>query len=108
MHRLILNINSRHVHIDHINGNGLDNRRENIRVCTLAENNRNRRSYKNNRIGFKGVSETVQGKRWNARITNNGNVLSLGSHSSPEEAARAYDTAAKKLHGEFANLNFKD
>lgn len=107
MHRLILGLKTRLIHADHINSNGLDNRRSNLRTCTAAENNRNRGAYKNNRVGFKGVSETVPGKRWNARITIDKKLISLGSFHTPELAARAYDRAARLYHGEFANLNFK-
>jgi len=95
--------------VDHINHNGLDNRRANLRVATLAENCRNRRKQKKPTSSkYKGVSwEKVRGQ-WRAVIrTDNGNI-SLGYFRSELAAARAYDEAAKTYHGRFASLNFPD
>jgi hypothetical protein len=90
--------------VDHINGNGLDNRRSNLRPATKAENNRNKRRYRNSTSGFKGVSQRGNG-RWRAYIYVNGRRVGLGDHATAEAAARAYDAAAPVHHGEFARLN---
>ena len=107
MHRMILGIKGRYNHVDHKNGNGLDNRRENIRLCSCSQNNINRPKYKNNRAGIKGVNTFKNGK-FGARITIGGKLIHLGTFSTSEEAGRAYDKFARIHHGEFANLNFSD
>ena len=88
---------------DHINGNPLDNRRINLRVCTQHENMLNRRTHKNNTSGFKGVSQ-VGPNRWAAYIAFDGKMYYLGVFDSPEKAHAAYCRAAAWLHGEFANF----
>lgn len=102
MHRLILPQVYGMV-TDHINGNGLDNRRANLRICTQAENCRNSRKSKNNTVGFKGVFR--RGAKFRAAIFVDGATIVLGRFSSPVEAARAYDSAAEKHYGEFAATN---
>lgn len=91
---------------DHINGNGLDNRRANLREATSVQNACNRRLGSKNTSGFKGVSWKAASKKWVARIKTHGKATHLGYFSTPQEAARAYDAAARELHGEFARLNF--
>lgn len=91
--------------IDHVNGNPLDNRRANLRACSHAENMRNRCRVAKNPSGFKGVFAKRVG-RWMARIGVDGTDHYLGTFSDPAEAARAYDAAALRYHGEFARLNF--
>lgn len=90
--------------VDHINGNGLDNRRANLRPATHAQNMRNKPMYRNNRSGFKGVYRRKN--RWCAQIKHEGKLRHLGSFAAAEEAARAYDIAARELFGEFARPNF--
>jgi hypothetical protein len=92
---------------DHRNGNGLDNRRNNLRKSTVAENGHNRGKSKNNKSGYKGVSWCEPMKRWRARIMNERNEFLLGYFDTREEAAHAYDEKAKELHGAFARLNFR-
>lgn len=105
MHRLILGeVEGRCS--DHINGDGLDNQRANLRACTHTENMRNRRKHKNNTSGFTGVHWRNSTKKWRAQIDADGRKRHLGYFDDIEEAARAYDAAALKLHGEFATLNF--
>lgn len=107
LHRLIMNA-PRGVEIDHINRNRLDNRRENLRFATDAENVRNAKLSKKNSTGFKGVYFCQVTIRWVAAIRVNGRNYHLGSYDSAEKAALAYDFAAIDLHGEFASLNFND
>jgi hypothetical protein len=93
----------RGVQVDHIDHNGLNNRRSNLRVATGQLNKANRRTFKNNTSGYRGVGRF--GDRWLARIRVNGKGLSLGVYDSPEEAAFAYNIAATMYFGEFASLN---
>lgn len=102
--------------IDHANGDGLDNRRENLRACTHAQNQQNRSKFKNNRSGYCGVyfdgytrnkrKNNPRIKPWVAQIVAYGKRHRLGYFKKPEEAAEAYDRAALLYHGEFARLNF--
>jgi AP2 domain len=90
--------------VDHINGDGLDDRRTNLRAATQAQNNANVRLRRDNRSGFKGVASSRSG-RWRAYIGSSP-VLHIGTFDTPQEAARAYDAAAIKHFGEFARINF--
>ena len=103
MHRHILSAPA-HLTVDHINRNRLDNRRCNLRLCTVAENNCNRFVVLSPTSRFKGV--TRRDNLWVASIHPSGNRLRLGSFAVEEDAARAYDVAAKKFYGEFACCNF--
>lgn len=105
MHRVIVGAKQGE-QVDHINGDGLDNRRENLRLCTHTENVRNARVRKDNTSGYKGVCWHKRDKKWRAAIRINGKPMWLGYYISKEEAARAYDEAAIKHFGEFAYLNF--
>lgn len=89
--------------VDHINGDTLDNRKCNLRICTKAENQRNTRLYKNNTSGYKGVLRN--GPYWRANIRVNKKAYNLGSYKTKEEAALAYNEGAKKFYGEFARPN---
>jgi hypothetical protein len=88
--------------VDHIDGNGLNNSRANLRACSRAENARNRGIPKNNTSGFKGVGWHKRQGAWRAVITLHGKQTHIGYFDTPEEAHAAYVQAAKKLHGEFA------
>lgn len=94
--------------IDHKNGNGLDNRRENLRWATSAQNMQNARIRPNKQSGLRGVRRGTRAQKWSAAIRANGTRHHLGSFVTSEEAARVYDEAAKRLHGEFAQLNFPE
>lgn len=101
LHRLILNPRP-DLTVDHIDGDGTNNRRSNLRECTLAENLRNRPAYKSRR--FKGVSQRSR-RLWAASIQVNGQVYRSSGFTSPEAAAAEYDRLALLLHGEYARLN---
>lgn len=105
MHRLILEAPTG-VLVDHINGDRLDNRRENLRLTDHRGNARNRGLHRNNTSGFKGV--IFYGGRWYAQIKVDRRNRGLGGYSAPEDAARAYDRAALHHYGEFASLNFPE
>jgi hypothetical protein len=103
MHRLIFPGSEQ---VDHVNGNGLDNRNANLRGATAAENNHNACKRLDNTSGFKGVYWNTRDRRWRARIEVSGRKIHLGCHDDLEEAARAYDAAARERFGAFASLNF--
>jgi hypothetical protein len=90
--------------VDHRNGDGLDNRRSNIRVATYIENGQNLRKPTSNTSGAKGVSWRKTEKKWRAQITAFGKNYHLGFFESIEEAACAYSAASAKLHGEFGRV----
>ena len=91
------------MNVDHINGNSLDNRRANLRICTHQQNLWN----SHRRLGlYKGVYEGPGSKKWRANIVVNKKSKHLGMYNSPQDAARAYDKAAMELFGEYACTNF--
>lgn len=105
MHRTITNTPSDMV-VDHINGDKLDNRKQNLRICTVGENNRNVNVCRNP-LGYKGVKrrKITKMESYNARIHVGNKRLHLGTFRTPEQAAIAYNEAAVKYYGEFAALN---
>lgn len=104
MHRFILGI-KKGEYCDHINHNGLDNRRCNLRIVTNQQNLMNKGKYKSLSSSFKGVDWDKSAKKWNSRISYNGKRLFLGHFINEADAALAYDEAAKKYYGEYAKLN---
>ncbi|MGB8225875.1 MAG: AP2/ERF family transcription factor, partial [Sedimentisphaerales bacterium] len=93
--------------IDHGDGDGLNNTRENLSIVTAAENSYNRRKCKNECSSrYKGVSREKKSNRWRAIINYKGIPIRLGYFDNEIEAAKAYDEAAKELYREYAKLNF--
>ena len=92
--------------VDHINHNAIDNRRQNLRCCTLMQNLQNQQKKCKASSVYKGVTWNILHKKWLARIGINYKRIHLGYFTSEVEAAKAYDKKAVKLFGEFACLNF--
>lgn len=116
MHRFIMNTPDDMV-CDHINGDSLDNRKSNLRNCTRSQNAMNRGSLRGSQ--YKGIylnthsrpgaeGKVLKYAYWKACIIVGGKRISLGSYKAEIEAAKVYDEAAKKYHGEFALLNFPE
>lgn len=91
--------------VDHINGNTLDNRLSNLRVCEHKENRRNSKINLNNSTGYKGVDFVKSKNKYRARIKYNYKEIHLGMFNNAKEAASAYNKAAFKYFGKFANIN---
>lgn len=102
MHRLLIDAGNQSV--DHINGNKLDNRRSNLRVCTQQQNVHNTRSRKGT-SKFKGVSWDKSRNQWKAVIGYNYRKIQIGRYATELEAATAYNEKARQLHGKYAVLN---
>ena len=103
MHRAITGARA-DMEVDHINGDGLDNRLKNLRAVSHAENLTNQRKKVNNRSGFKGVSPRPNGT-WQAKIVKDGMRRHLGTFARAEDAHMAYAAASAELHGEFGRLD---
>lgn len=109
MHRLLMDPPAG-MQVDHINGNGLDNRKANLRVCCQSENRRNISKYRTSSgrapsSKYKGVSWDKWARKWQAYTTIDGKMMWLGRFATEGEAALAYNEAAAALHGDFARLN---
>lgn len=92
--------------VDHIDMNGLNNQRSNLRLATNAQNQQNKPAYSTNKCGYKGVYWAKDRQKWRAGIQVNEKTINLGQFDTAVEAAKAYDIAAIEHHGEFARLNF--
>lgn len=103
MHRLIIKAPPG-LMVDHINGDGLDNRKKNLRLATNSQNQANKKKILN-KFGYKGVSKEKKTGKYFARIKKLGREIYLGMYDDPEKAAIAYNGAAKALFGEHASLN---
>ena len=90
---------------DHVNRNGLDNRRENLRAATVNQQSYNMSTYNTNKSGFRGVFYVKRSRKWLACIKADGKRIHIGFFESKLEAAIEYNKAAMKYHGEFASLN---
>lgn len=108
MHRVIFEHNGLDIEnkqLDHINGNGLDNQKSNLRVATNTQNCHNRTHIKASDTPYKGIWYRSEIGKWRSRIKVDGKFLLLGHFDTKEDAARAYNVAAIKYFGEFAKLN---
>jgi hypothetical protein len=105
MHREIMGTPAG-VEVDHVNNNGLDNRRMNLRKATREQNRWNRGKTIRNHSGYKGVNWNRGAQKYRAQITVGRKQIHLGCFDDPVEAARAYDASAREFHGEFARTNF--
>lgn len=92
--------------IDHIDGNGLNNQRFNLRICSHMENMANQKQHRDSKSPYKGIWRAQHCDRWAVQLVYRGRKLYLGLFKDPIEAAKAYDLKAKELHGSFARLNF--
>lgn len=106
MHRVVMGNPPPNIFVDHIDGNGLNNQKRNLRLCTKAQNGMNRTKQANNTSGYKGVRRDKERNKWIAQIKINQKNRFIGRFDSREEAARAYDAKALELFGEFAYTNF--
>mgnify|MGYP003661541398 CR=1 FL=1 len=128
VHRVVMDA-PKGMDVDHINGNGLDNRKENLRLCTRSQNCMNQRLKSHSRSGYKGVAyEPIHRQKYTSKKTGittvkeyklskpyrayigngKGGHITLGRYATGEEAARVRDLKAVELHGEFVYLNFPD
>lgn len=104
MHRVIMNA-SRGEMVDHIDGNGLNNRRANLRIATKSQNMMNSRVRRDSSSGYRGVTFCRFTGRWQANIKAKGKRIFLGRYDTPEEASEVYQKAAEKYFGEFRRVD---
>ncbi len=105
MHRVILDVPEGKF-VDHVNHNGLDNRRANLRVATMQQNSWNKRKQRGNYSSqYKGVTWFKRAGKWQVRINCNGRTILIGYFYDEKAAVRAYDVKAAELYGEYAALN---
>jgi hypothetical protein len=99
MARVIMGVSDPSVLVDHRDGNKLDNRRHNLRICTKAQNAKNRVPNRDSQTGIKGIRR--KGSGWQARIRHNGRQMCLGTRKVLQQAINLYNSASRELHGEF-------
>jgi len=106
MHRIITKAPS-DKEVDHIDMNGFNNTRSNLRISSKSQNGMNRKPRKNKTSKYKGVSWHIHHDKWQARISCRKKLIHLGFYKKEKDAAIAYDTASLKFHGKFSRTNFK-
>lgn len=108
IHRTIMGCEKKLPIVDHIDGNGLNNQRSNLRLCTYSQNAANTIKKSKSKSKYKGVnfSSKNQLKPWKAQLTSNYKIYDLGDYETEVLAAAAYDNKSYELNGEFAKLNF--
>ena len=104
MHREIMHVSDPKVMVDHKDGNGLNNQRSNLRICTNGQNKQNGTVYKNSKTGFRGVTYRKDLNKFRSKISFNGKEIHLGYFDTALEAAQVRDRKALELHGEFARM----
>lgn len=104
LHRFILGA-KKGQEVDHVNGDTLNNTRENLRICTKSQNRMNQDKYKNNNSGYKGVHFDRHIGKWRAQVNKDGTYLFSKYYDNLMEAVDAYNKNAKRYHGEFARTN---
>jgi hypothetical protein len=105
MHRLLMG-EPLGLEVDHVNGDKLDNRRSNLRLCSRQQNARNQKKTSINKSGYRGVFWHSKAKKWCVQISVNKKNKHVGLFENLKDAARAYDSAARVFHGVFAKTNF--
>lgn len=112
MHRYILGITDKNLDVDHIDGDTLNNQKYNLRTCESHQNTTNMGDLRSdNTTGYRGVSKYFYNgrKKWTAALSKKGKKIRLGYFDTPEEAAKAFDKAAREIYGEFCGkLNFEE
>lgn len=106
MHREILGLRERVPRVDHRDGNGLNNTKENLRECTVQQNQANRRKMSGHLSQYKGVTFNKRAGKWKAQLMFKKHNVNIGEFSDEVAAARAYDFFAQEAFGDFARLNF--
>lgn len=106
IHRMVLNCTGETKCVDHINGNKLDNRKINLRECSVSENAMNKRRKVTSNSRYKGVTWHKKNNKWQAQIEINSKSKYIGQFDNELEAALAYDRMARELFGDFARVNF--
>jgi len=105
MHRLVMGATGRYNCVDHIDGDGLNNQKHNLRLSTISQNCKNRKIFPGGTSKYKGVSWNKANRKWFAQIRNHYTKMYIGYFDDEKEAALAYNQAALKYHGEFATIN---
>lgn len=105
MHRLVMNCNDPNLLVDHIDGNKLDNRKSNLRICTPSENRRNRVKKAPASSKYKGVRLLKSHGYYQVRITKDNKTITIGHYTNEVAAANAYNYSALEHHGEYSRLN---
>ena len=105
LHRFLLKLTDKKIFVDHVNMDTLDNRKENLRICTHSQNQMNTNKNSRNSLGYKGITYDKRVNRYYASITLDKKTFYLGGYIDPIDAAKAYNKAAIKFFGEFAKFN---